>query len=233
MELDTKTHKQLRKLLELINGTFTEFRTELSNAKPDECTMDVLAVLNPNPAIRTDAEREQAARRLAAHFRKPIYRQRWRQIEAELRRRAERRGHAPTRELEDMIVTHLFEAVQQVKNLTPSDKVREKLLSALNRTLTLDLTNREMLHRETLSEEDGCPEAVLEEQINPLAVMEARLVAEALVRRAGLTKREAEVVAAIYANDNDKQAAASELGITATTLRVHWSNVVQKFRNAL
>jgi len=99
---------------------------------------DLLAVLSD---VRSEAERLEAAKRVARRIGPPIHFARWPKVKPELYRQANDHGRTPREELEDLTLDSIFLAIEAVNKYCPHEvqEAYHALWSQLNNLLPENL----------------------------------------------------------------------------------------------
>jgi DNA-binding CsgD family transcriptional regulator len=200
-----------------------------------ESRQEIVRALRPvRISLVSDEKRIAAAERVAEFLGHVIHKSRWRSVKACLDKLAHGHGQTVDAELRRLIVARLFEIVDLAGkySLTDEEGVRRELRKRLNRLVTADVLGtdwRRLAVTEQITDTHGPSTPPPEAQI------EARLTIEQRMAAAGLTRREAEVVAhvALYEREHGAlEAAARALGMAPATARVHWHNANKKLHRA-
>ena len=189
-----------------------------------------------------DEARLTAASALASGpFRRPVHHERWRMVQSMLFEQAELHGRRPEAELRERVVANLFEAIEAVRQCDPTDPDTWRVLRGkINRLVTEDILgpawrraggDKGPTEVPLPEEEELCaPEEEKFFAVEPIVErVEAELTLAALIAGAGLSLREAEVVAHLLRDENLKEI-ADLLAISPSTARVHWHHAIKKLR---
>ncbi len=226
-ELTTRLHETAKR---------RDNETTLIGLNPDGVTWADLIALQ---ARRDDSrvsrqDKNSAAAWVAAHwFKTPIAPQRWEaigpRVREELAARAQANGTSPATELQESVVQAVLIALGDAAGDVLTANVRGNLLSRLNDLVAEDLLGTEW--RQLPPEEIEALANILIDHAAQAAVveLELRLDLDALVSRANLGKREAQIVAAVR-EGTPLVDAAEKLGITPGAARVAVSRARKKMR---
>lgn len=196
-----------------------------------------------------------AAKRLLVRYGRPIYKSRIPLIQGELRRLANQHGRSPGAELEALALSRIFEAVQAARRYAPGELNRARkgpgddrtvklwrrgarcaIRARLNDLLTKDILGVGWRKRELSLEGSKRGRRARADQMvaghDPCGPIEARLMIEQLIGRAGLSKRESDLIAALRSGCGTFAEAAERLHVAPSSARVLWLRARKKIKNA-
>jgi len=193
---------------------------------------DILAVLS---TVRPEDERLKAAKRIARRLGRVIHHTRWSWVQPELMRLARLHNQTPEKELEDKIVSCLFQAADVGGTYTPNEVLtaHKAIRTRLSELLTTDLLGPGWRRKTGASRIQEVP---IWEISGPtlgrgsIAYIETKLSVELLISRAHLTKREAEVIRA-YLLEGSIVSAAKRLAKNPSTAGVLYGRALKKIQS--
>ena len=212
VESAVRRQREISKLPEAIAG------------KPGTLFGDLFAMFSSN---RSEKQKLDAAQRLVqSHFKHPIAPQRWRIYEkrfvAVLQDEANRHGRSKEEELKERVLASLFIAVQEMEPLSPRGGIK-KVRKVMNDLVTKDLLGDDWRKTRGTSLDTAIE---IPDELTDLdqGELEAGLTIAWLTNAAGLSERDAELIAGYYQGETLVEA-SERLGIKPGTVR-------QAFRRA-
>ena len=127
--------QQLRQVMERLTPAFRRFAETVA---PGTEGGDLLAVLS---TVRPDAERLEAAKRVARRVGPPIHFARWSKVKPDLYRQSNDHGRTPREELEDLTLNSIFLAIEAIGTYCPREvqEAHHALWNQLNNLLPENL----------------------------------------------------------------------------------------------
>ncbi len=220
VESAVRRQREISKLPEAITG------------KPGTLYGDLFTVFSSH---RSENEKLEAAQRLVqSHFKRPIAPQRWYPYQerfiAALQDEADRHDRSMEEELRDRVLASLFIAAQEIGPLSPRRGVK-KVRQELNDLVTTDLLGDDWRKDRKVSLDTAIE---IPEELTNLdqGELEAGLRIAAFTNAAGLSERDAELVAARCQGETLAEA-ARRLGIPEGTARQAYRRAKEKMIKAM
>lgn len=189
--------------------------------------IDVMAMLfDVDPCTR-----ENAAQRLVGRMRNPVHRTRWNRVAPALREMAKGRHQSPQKVLATLTLQALWGGITDVLSPFTPGELRTKGMPALkariNAEVTADVLGPGWRRPDVSLDTEKVGRRVRRRTAAEDPGADARLVLDQLVKKAGLTPRERELIAALRAG-KDLTQAATRLRIKPSTARVLWGRARKK-----
>ena len=182
---------------------------------------------------RDDRTRLDAASSIVGLFRRPVHPWRWPWVLRELVQLAHNRGVDASTVLSERAASALFSSVDRIKVLDPTDgRFLKRVLAILNRYITEDLLGQDWRnsHRyEAFDEQNGAATPIYANTRTAAERVETELAIAVAIKKAELSPREAEVVAAVKMGKSFVEL-APKMNISSSTARVLFHRASQKMK---